>query len=180
MVALTAIGMIWTTTAHAAPVEPGPISVHGNSKPTDPGNPTVPGQTGMGVGSGNLTVPGYSGPGVEIRPDIEVSYVQTFRLGNTATYAFRIKNIGRGTAKSVTLHSEALHEASHFETLPLMPLGEMAPGSEKNITVTCTAKPGQTPCLIAWVYAWLGQNEATKYGNDENPQNNWKHSAPHH
>jgi hypothetical protein len=163
MVALTAIGMIWTTTAHAAPIDGGVTAVYGNSNPTDPGRPTVP---------------GYSGPGLEVRPDIEVTAVQTFRLGKVANYAFRIRNIGPGKAKSVTLHPEVSHDATSPAPYPLIPLGEMAPGAEKNIIITCTAQPGESPCLLAWVYAWLGDTEATRYGNDSNTSNNWEHSFP--
>jgi hypothetical protein len=174
MVALTAIGMIVTTTAHAAPIDGGSTAVYGNPV-TDPGHPTVPGHPNTGVGSGiptdpgNPTVPGH--PGTQFRPDIKVTWKMNFHLGNVHNASFHIENIGPGTAKSVKIHTGVVRVQVAPTYGPIISLGEMAPGAQKDVAVTCTDQPG-AECMVGFAEAWLTDDLNNRWGNDANFSNN--------
>lgn len=162
MVALTAIGMIWTSTAHAAPTDSSKTIVYGNNPPTAPGTPTVP---------------GYNGPGLAQKADIKITYTGTLHSdygaqGGRWYVEFTVENLGPGTAGSVKVHTEIARVQEESVAGPIYPLGAMGSGAKKKVLVECWDKPGQQPCLMIWAEAWTSDYPAQRYAHDPNPGNN--------
>jgi hypothetical protein len=163
MVALTAIGMIFTTAAHAAPVDGPATSVYGKNSPTDPGSPTRPGQTGTTVNLGTPTVPSVPGPGLDTRGDVKVlkpTYVQYYAKNLTTVWTIRADSIGNYPVKDVSvdiLHTRINPKNGHDreEEWIHVDFGDMAPGAVKTTTVTCQEKADRLPChgVAVWLNA---------------------------
>jgi hypothetical protein len=157
MVALTAIGMIWTTAAHAAPLDGNPTSVYGNNNPQLPGTPTVP---------------GYSGPGLDTRGDVEVTFLTVKDKDGTVTWTFRVKNISVYPAKNVKVGSQIDWAWPGFVNqvgeVHWYDLHDIAPGASETYTVTCVPKPNRPPCYWGFLAAYMGDNLEF----DHNPHNN--------
>lgn len=156
MVALTAIGMIWTTTAHAAAYETGATNLYSTQPPgpTSPQYPTSP------------------GPAVLVPADMKVTFVKSIKQDSVITYTFRVENAGLGTARQVLVRKSL----NRFENPGAQETestdeywGDVAPGVAKNVVFSCAPKAGHPPCYQASVTAFLGN----AYVNDADTTNNW-------
>ena len=162
IVALAAIGMIWTSTAQAAGFDPGATSIYGNNPPTAPGKPTVPGQSGQTI---------------DTRGDVKVfkpTYQQYYAKNLTTTWTIRVDSIGNYPVKGVSV--DILHMRMSKTNLDEreeewihVDFGDMAPGATKSTTVTCQEKADRLPCY--GVAVWL------KAALDRDDSNNWTSGA---
>jgi hypothetical protein len=159
MVALTALGMIWASTAQAAGHE---ISVYSHY-PQHLDNPTTP-------------LPGQTGQTIDTRGDVKVSKptrVQYYAKNLTTTWTIRVDSIGNYPVKDVSvdiLHTRMnkVNMDEREEEWIHVDFGDMAPGAVKTTTVTCQEKADRLPCH--GVAVWLN-------ALDRDDSNNWTSGA---
>jgi hypothetical protein len=159
LMALTAIGMIWTTTAHAAPFDNDTAAVYGNPV-TDPGHPTVP---------------GTSGQPIQFLPDLKTTDEGDKTVSGVVTWTFRVENLGPVTAHNVWVrrwYNVWVQEVGtgHYKDVSVVSanLGDMAPGTKKDVQIVCIPSAGQT-CHMSSAQALLNG----QYHADANPKNDW-------
>ena len=163
IMALTAISLIWTTTAHAAQFDNDVAAVYGNPV-TDPGSPTVPG------GTGSTT---------RLLPDLKMTFVSDKTVNGIMTWNYRVENLGPVPAQNVWVrksYNVFVFElgASHYDDALVQPekLGDMAPGAKKDFHIICVPMPG-AKCHMSSAQVLLDG----KYHADANPNNDWITSA---
>jgi hypothetical protein len=165
MVALTAIGMFWTTTTHAAPVDNSMTSVYGNTPPTSPGTPTVPSPTGTNL---------------QVSSDVQVTFFTHWSQNGAVDWKYLVQNIGAGVAPEVAVQGIVIRSGGVQlgEDSSWQSLGDMAPGAMKYVTVSCKPKTGRPACASSVATAFLKHElNAYPYANDVNPYNNQAKSS---
>ena len=178
MVALTALGMTFTTTTHAADFDSPARGVYSN-EPQSPTTPQVPGPLVPGPLVPGPQVPDSSRPGSYVPADpipygppapadVYPAWLGKTTQNNVITYKFRVYNMGPGTAKKV-LVSKIVNmfenpgaQESQVTTEFLV---SMAPGAYKDVTFSCAPKAGQPPCFQSAVQVTSD--------NDNNTSNNF-------
>jgi hypothetical protein len=158
MVALTAIGMIWTTTAHAAGYESSATTVYNGNPITDPGNPTVPGGPPLPL---------------DTRADIQVTFVSLQKNGPTYSWKYLIENISAFPAEEIRITGRVDRKDPNSNNVVHDPdvsfyTGPMGPHEARTATITCKPKPGLPACWSSGVNAW----NYFLYEDDHNPNNN--------
>jgi len=74
----------------------------------------------------------------------------TAKLGSNFSYTVTVKSVGTGVAKNVVVTDNLPSQLSHPKGRQVrFPLGDMAPGTTKSVTVPVTAKSLGRPCNVA-------------------------------
>jgi hypothetical protein len=160
MVALTAIGMIFTTAAHAAPVDGPATSVYGNTGP---------------INSVTTSVHSPAGVNLQISSDVKVTYFSKVIRNGSIEWTYKVENIGAGVAPEVGLQMMVRRNNGVVlgKEAAWRALGDLAPGVARYATITCKAEVALPACSSSVATAFLKHEpNAYPYANDVNPYNN--------
>jgi hypothetical protein len=157
MVALTALGMIFTTTAHASSRD----NIASDAFASQP------------VQTLGRPMPGNSGPPLRVLNDVKVTLAKVTTRYDVIAFTFTVENSGPGLAKDVgitrstvrTNNSGATEYESSSESL-----GSIAPGARKTLTYVCAQKAGRLPCHSSSVSIYFGPDGT--FGSDVDLSNN--------
>jgi len=156
MVALSALGMIWTSTpalaANYGTAGSTAYVLEGPNEPTT--TPNVPG----------------GGTIYQAKPaDLDVTYLSQAGSNGSFQWTYEVKNVGQVTASNVTVMKNAVRNDfhGHIESdIAYETLGTIAAGAKKNVVVSCAPKFQQPPCSASSV-------SMAPANNDPNPGNDW-------
>jgi hypothetical protein len=155
LVALSALGMIWTTPALAATYDVSPSSTYAKVDPNTP--PTHP----------NIPVPG---PTLQAGPaDLDVNYLSVSGGNGSYQWTYEVKNLGGGTAyntKVMTNYLRNNYMGDIQSNIEYVTLGSIGPGASKTVVVSCAPKWGEPPCASS-------SAKASTTTADSNPGNDW-------